>query len=97
MRLSVKIRRFWPAGVRGDGLRHPAVLARSSSLPEVGGDAAKYFTPGDAQDLSGVIEGLLADEPELNRMKSAGVSRAQGFTWGTAAAKTAGIYQSLVG
>lgn len=75
----------------------PAVLARSSSLPEVGGDAAKYFTPGDAQDLSGVIEGLLADEPELNRMKSAGVSRAQGFTWGTAAAKTAGIYQSLVG
>lgn len=74
----------------------PAVLARSSSLPEVGGDAAKYFTAGDAQDLSGAIEGLLTDEQERNRMKNAGISRAEGFTWGTAAAKTAGIYQSLV-
>lgn len=75
----------------------PAVLARSSSLPEVGGDAAKYFTPGDAHDLSGVIEGLLDDAPERSRMRNSGISRAQGFTWGTAAAKTAGIYQSLVG
>ena len=75
----------------------PALLAQGSSLPEVGGDAAKYFTPGDAQDLSVAIEGLLTDEQERNRMKIAGISRAQGFTWGTAAAKTAGIYQSLVG
>jgi glycosyltransferase involved in cell wall biosynthesis len=75
----------------------PAVLAHGSSLPEVGGDAAKYFTPGDAQDLSGAIEGLLSDEQERNRMRIAGISRAQGFTWGAAAAKTAGIYQSLVG
>lgn len=75
----------------------PALLAQGSSLPEVGGDAAKYFTPGDAQDLSGAIEGLLSDEQERNRMRVAGISRAQGFTWSTAAAKTAGIYQSLVG
>ena len=75
----------------------PALLAQGSSLPEVGGDAAKYFTPGDAKDLTGAIEGLLSDEQERNRMKIAGISRAQGFTWGTAAAKTAGIYQSLVG
>ncbi len=75
----------------------PALLAQGSSLPEVGGDAAKYFTPGDAQDLSAAIEGLLSDEQERNRMKIAGISRAQGFTWSTAAAKTAGIYQSLVG
>ena len=75
----------------------PAVLARSSSLPEVGGDAARYFTPGDAHDLSGVIEGLLEDAPERSRMRNSGISRAQGFTWGTAAAKTVGIYQSLVG
>ena len=75
----------------------PAVLAHGSSLPEVGGDAAKYFTPGDAQDLTGAIEGMLSDEQERNRMRIAGISRAQGFTWGTAAAKTAGIYQSLVG
>lgn len=75
----------------------PALLAQGSSLPEVGGDAAKYFTPGDAKDLSGAIESLLSDDQERNRMKNAGISRAQGFTWGTAAAKTAGIYQSLVG
>ncbi len=75
----------------------PALLAQGSSLPEVGGDAAKYFTPGDAKDLSASIEGLLSDEQERNHMKNAGISRAQRFTWGTAAAKTAGIYQSLVG
>ncbi|MFZ4497748.1 MAG: glycosyltransferase family 4 protein [Candidatus Nanopelagicales bacterium] len=75
----------------------PALLAQGSSLPEVGGDAAKYFTPGDAQDLTDAIEDLLFNEQERNRMRIAGISRAQGFTWGTAAAKTAGIYQSLVG
>ena len=95
----------FPSRVEGFGLPAleamacgtPALLAQGSSLPEVGGDAAKYFTPGDAQDLSVAIEGLLTDEQERNRMKIAGISRAQGFTWGTAAAKTAGIYQSLVG
>ena len=52
---------------------------------------------GDAKDLTAAIEGLLSDEQERNHMKNAGISRAQGFTWGAAAAKTAGIYQSLVG
>jgi glycosyltransferase involved in cell wall biosynthesis len=75
----------------------PAVLARSTSLPEVGGEAAVYFTPGVAEELTVVIRRLIEDEPERRRRADAGVVRARAFTWGASAAATAQIYRSLVG
>ena len=38
----------------------PAILARTSSLPEVGGDAAVYFTPGDSEELAAVLMDVLS-------------------------------------
>ncbi len=75
----------------------PAVLARSTSLPEVGGDAASYFSPGVATELSGVIAELLADEQARREHGEAGIERAARFTWDASARSTAGIYDSLVG
>ena len=75
----------------------PAVLARSTSLPEVGGDAASYFSPGVATDLAGVMAGLLADEQSRREHGVAGVERAAQFTWDASARATASIYSSLVG
>ena len=40
----------------------PVVLADSSSHPEVGGDAALYFPPGDASALGAQLLRLLGDE-----------------------------------
>lgn len=75
----------------------PAVLARSTSLPEVGGDAAAYFTPGSAEELADVVRDLLDDDARRMSLAAAGIERARGFTWGAAARATTDIYKTLVG
>jgi glycosyltransferase involved in cell wall biosynthesis len=75
----------------------PAVLARSTSLPEVGGDAAHYFSPGDVGELAAVVTDLLDDDGARLALAQAGLERSASFTWDASARATAGIYSSLVG
>lgn len=75
----------------------PAVLARSSSLPEVGGDAAVYFTPGSVHELASLITDLAVDDQARAELSAAGIERARGFTWGASARATAEVYATLVG
>lgn len=72
------------------------ILARATSLPEVGGDAAAYFTPGHDLELATVIKRLLADTELLKRYSSAGILRAQQFSWSKSAVQTAAVYQSVL-
>jgi glycosyltransferase involved in cell wall biosynthesis len=75
----------------------PAVLARSTSLPEVGGDAAVYFSPGIVGELASAITELLNDDEARTALARAGLERSAAFSWDASARATAGIYSSLVG
>ena len=75
----------------------PTILAASSSLPEVGGDAALYFRPGDADELTATMFVLAQDEGERARRSAAGIERASRFTWARTAAQTAEVYRSALG
>lgn len=75
----------------------PCLLARATSLPEVGGEAAAYFEPGSAEDLAISLSELLGDDAERDRLRTLGLERAAGFTWLAAARKTADVYRSVVG
>jgi len=72
------------------------VLADASSLPEVGGDAARYFRVGDPDSLVAVMTELLNDDQQRVRLGSAGVSRAAHFSWTKSAQETAHVYQSVL-
>src|SRR5207245_275832 len=48
----------------------PVACSRASALPEVAGDAARYFDPYDVRDIGDVLVELLADR-ELARELSA--------------------------
>ena len=74
----------------------PTVLADTSSLPEVGGSAARYFRVGDAEDLAGVLRELLGDDEQRIDLCQAGIERAAKFTWEESARQTAAIYASLL-
>jgi glycosyltransferase involved in cell wall biosynthesis len=74
----------------------PAVVARATSLPEVGGDAAAYFEPGRADQLADLISEILGDSALRTRMVAAGLERAGQFTWATAAERTADVYRSML-
>jgi len=74
----------------------PTVLARGTSLPEVGGTAAAYFTPGDADELAAVMERMIL-EPELREAhRDAGIERARQFTWHRSAEETVAAYRSAL-
>ncbi|MEP7007852.1 MAG: glycosyltransferase family 1 protein [Sphingomonas bacterium] len=64
-----------------------AVLASaSSSLPEVGGDAALLIDPQLPSRHVEALDALLTDEATRNAMVERGLERSRGFTWKIAAA-----------
>lgn len=75
----------------------PAIAARSSSLPEIGGDAALYFTPGDANELETQLRRLLGDEVLRNELIERGRRRAAEFRWDVAAEKTLEVFKIAAG
>ena len=66
----------------------PSIAARSSSLPEVGGDAALYFDPLDSDELERLLERLLDDSALRRDLSERGRARAALFRWDSAAQKT---------
>jgi len=73
------------------------VAAKSSSLPEVGGDAVLYFHDGAPPDqLAGVIEVALKDKALRTQLGRAARTRAAGFTWDKTAAGVAAVIREVV-
>jgi len=69
----------------------PSIAARSSSLPEIGGDAALYFSPRNANELESQMERVLTDAALRAQLSAAGVARAAQFRWDVAAEKTLAV------
>jgi glycosyltransferase involved in cell wall biosynthesis len=74
----------------------PLVLANGSSLPEVGGDAASYFPPGDSDALAVQMRWLLNEPSERERLVALGFVRAREFTWKRSAEQTALVYAQTI-
>ena len=75
----------------------PLLLADTSSLPEVGGDAARYFPPGDDVALAGLLREVLSDDSLRNELRGLGLAQAAHFTWPGYAAANAAAYQAAAG
>lgn len=73
----------------------PVVCSRSSSLPEVAGDAALYFDPNSPDELAARIRAVFEDGGLAARMKIKGIERARFFSWEKAALETEKVYSSL--
>jgi glycosyltransferase involved in cell wall biosynthesis len=71
----------------------PVACARSSSLPEVAGDAALLFDPHDPGAIAATIERLLTDADARRRLAAAGRGRAAQFTWERTARETLAAYE----
>ena len=71
----------------------PVLLSETSSLPEVGGDAARYFPPGHVTSLARLMSDVLGDKSQRDKMSAAGQQRSSIFTWGSYASSTAQAYK----
>jgi glycosyltransferase involved in cell wall biosynthesis len=73
----------------------PVVTSKTSSLPEVVGDAALTVDPHNIDELAAAILRLLKDEPLREELRQKGYERAQLYTWPKSAQKMLDVYQRL--
>ena len=75
----------------------PLVASRAGALPEVTGDAAESFTPGDAEELAAVLR-RLHDSPGLRaEVGERGLRRVrERFAWPAVARATADAYRTAI-
>lgn len=71
----------------------PVASSNAGSLVEVGGDAARYFDPHDAQAIAAAVRDVL-DAPDAWRTR--GLARAQEFSWEKTARATDAVYAELL-
>jgi alpha-1,3-rhamnosyl/mannosyltransferase len=69
----------------------PVLTSNTSSMPEVGGDAAVYVAPRDVDDLRRGLTELLGDAALRARLATAGPARAGTFSWARYAAAMRGL------
>jgi alpha-1,3-rhamnosyl/mannosyltransferase len=74
----------------------PVVCSKTSSLPEIVGEAALTFDPLDVEEMAAKIEKALGDEALREEMREKGLQRAARFSWERTAEKTLEVYRAVV-
>jgi len=74
----------------------PVCASETSSLPEVGGQAARYFDPRDLDAMIETLAAVAGNDDLRHEMSAQGLERARLFSWRRSALETAHLYQTLV-
>jgi alpha-1,3-rhamnosyl/mannosyltransferase len=70
----------------------PVACSRASALPEVAGDAARYFDPYSVRDIAEAVIALLTDRELADDLIARGRRRQAAFTWEATAQGTLESY-----
>jgi glycosyltransferase involved in cell wall biosynthesis len=73
----------------------PVIMSNTSSLPEVGGDAAEYFDPMDEESITTAIQNVIHNNNRQNELRAMGTQRLQLFNFETCLEKTVKVYELL--
>jgi len=95
---------IWPSLYEGFGLPvlesmacgTPVITSRTSSLPEVVGNAALMVDPYQPQDLAAILKEALQSPGLLVELREKGLERASQFSWEKAAKQTLKVFEELV-
>lgn len=71
----------------------PVACSSTASLPEVAGDAARYFEPLDETEIAAAIVELMGDAKLREELAAAGHERVRRFSWERTARETAESYE----
>ena len=70
----------------------PVVCSDAASLPEVAGGAARLVSAEDVEGAAAALRDVLENPAEAARLREAGLARAAGFSWRTAAEAMLKVY-----
>jgi glycosyltransferase involved in cell wall biosynthesis len=73
----------------------PSIAARSSSLPEIGGDAVLYFDPRNSEELADAIERVTRDPVLRSSLARKASERAAAFRWDKTAEATVALFRKV--
>jgi glycosyltransferase involved in cell wall biosynthesis len=71
----------------------PVILSDTTSLPEIGGGAALFVSPGNTTGICQAMEKIITDDKLRTSMISGGLIESQRFTWDGCAER---VWQSIV-
>lgn len=74
----------------------PVICSRTSSLPEVAGDAAMYFDPKSKVSVLSSIQKVIYDNNLRSQLINKGYQRVKEFTWEKTAKKTKKLYEDIL-
>lgn len=74
----------------------PVISSDRGSLPEILGDAGRFFDPYRPETLLKTLQDTLGNDALRNEMRRCGLIRAKQFTWEEAARKVSSIFADLV-
>ena len=74
----------------------PVVTSATSSLPEVGGDAALYVDPHDPRDIAEKVVSAVEDLHRREETTRRGLARASHFTWRRTAEGNLRVYDEVL-
>ncbi len=74
----------------------PVLTSNTSSMPEVGGDAALFVNPEQPDEITAGIHTLLSDADLRARNIQKGLERAQMFSWAQTARQVLDIYHEVL-
>lgn len=74
----------------------PVVVSDTGSLPEVGGDAARYVNPRDAGGMAAAIYEVLTDGRLRERMVDRGYRRVRTFSWEASARQHSSLFEEVL-
>lgn len=73
----------------------PVAASNCGSLPEVLGEAGRFFDPRNPQDIFELVLQILSDDSLRGRMTRDGLERSRQFLWKRAAESTISIFNEL--
>jgi glycosyltransferase involved in cell wall biosynthesis len=74
----------------------PVACSSVASLPEVGGDAAEYFSPHDVESIVAAFERVLLDPSRWRELQRRGFQQAERFTWSACAIRHFPVYHEYL-
>lgn len=73
----------------------PVITSNISSLPEVGGKAARYIDPSNTKEIGNEIKKIIGDIRIRRRMGQMGMKQAEKFSWEKSAQELNKLYQEI--
>jgi len=74
----------------------PVIASNSSSLIEIGDDAAAFFSPDDKDSINETVSKILTNKDDRSKLINLGYKRVKDFNWGKTALLTKKVYESIL-